>query len=568
MIAPDVILTAQHCIEDVFAAEIGRYNISNSSETYETFVFQEIVNHPMYLQSYPNDLDPYDYALIKIYDVSKNGSPIALNTNPNVPSTEEQELYVIGWGRPTVNGTEETSDVLQQADVQYIPNEECRNLTGYTPITLENPTADYVNLTNRIFDIALCAENFKDGKDACTGDSGGPIFLNGGNASSDLQLGVTSYGFGCANPTLPGIYARVSYVADWIAENVCRLSLDPPPQFNCTTPIPSPDFTGEMQNVTFQFTVDTEFPEETGWILQGLVDDVLVTYHNEPIGSYRDAMLSNNSTVSTTISLPNNREYVFTIFDSFGDGNVAGTVLLGSTPILVTPTMEQGYSISYDLVLGTIESSSPTVTPAPTNTVAPSVAPTMEPPFVTVDITLDAFPEETGWLVEALLENGAQQVLQQVYPGTYNNSTVSVNEQVNLLPVMPMTYRFTISDNEGDGICCVGGINGSYHLFFGSPEEDKVLAEGADFVWTESVEFTVKADGTVVSETKTGSWPTDTPPPTWPTDTPPPTEFAPIQAPTSENEMSTSWATRKTGGDNGGGALLLIMAMLTLLVRM
>lgn len=494
----------------------------------------------MYLQQYEKDVDEYDYALIKIYDISKIGTPITLNTNPNVPSTEGQEMYVMGWGKPTINGTEPRSDVLQQAELYYIPNEKCRNLTGFTP------TGDYVNLTDRIFDISLCAADFKEGDDSCTGDSGGPIILNGGNASSDVQLGVTSYGFSCANPTLPGIYARVSYVADWIAEHVCQLSLDPPSQYNCTTPIPSPDFTGEMQNVTFQFTVDTEFPEETGWIVQALVEDVLITYHHEPIGSYRDMVLSNNTTVSTTISLPNNRDYVFTIFDSYGDGNVAATVLLGSTPILVTPTLEEGNSVSFDLVLGTVESSSPTMTPAPTTTVAPSLAPTVEPLFITIVITLDAYPEETGWLVEALLENGTQQVLEQVYPGTYDNSTKSVNDRVNLLLDMPMTYRFTISDNERDGICCAWGLDGSYKLFFGSSEDGVVLAEGAEFIWTESTEFTVNADGTVENATKTGSAPPS----------PPPTEFAPIQAPTIE--MPTSWATRNTGGC---GALLLTMAM-------
>ena len=43
------------------------------------------------------------------------------------------------------------------------------------------------------------------------GDSGGPLFVNG------VQVGVTSYGNGCADPNYAGVYARVTTYLDWIA---------------------------------------------------------------------------------------------------------------------------------------------------------------------------------------------------------------------------------------------------------------------------------------------------------------------------------------------------------------
>ena len=50
--------------------------------------------------------------------------------------------------------------------------------------------------------------------DACHGDRGGPLVCPDG-ATSYLH-GVTSFGYGCALPKLPGVYTRVSEYSNWI----------------------------------------------------------------------------------------------------------------------------------------------------------------------------------------------------------------------------------------------------------------------------------------------------------------------------------------------------------------
>jgi len=53
-----------------------------------------------------------------------------------------------------------------------------------------------------------------NGKDSCQGDSGGPLsYDNNGNHE---QVGIVSFGIGCASPGLYGVYSNVAYFRDWI----------------------------------------------------------------------------------------------------------------------------------------------------------------------------------------------------------------------------------------------------------------------------------------------------------------------------------------------------------------
>lgn len=56
----------------------------------------------------------------------------------------------------------------------------------------------------------LCAGWLSGGAATCTSDSGGPLYHNG------VVVGIVSFRNDCSDPTLPGIYTRVSRYSSWI----------------------------------------------------------------------------------------------------------------------------------------------------------------------------------------------------------------------------------------------------------------------------------------------------------------------------------------------------------------
>ncbi|XP_006873219.1 PREDICTED: enteropeptidase [Chrysochloris asiatica] len=107
-----------------------------------------------------------------------------------------RKCYIAGWGRLVHQGP--TANILQEAEVPLISNDRC-----------QQQMVEY-NITGNM----VCAGYEEGGIDSCQGDSGGPLMCQENNRW--FLAGVTSFGYECARPNRPGVYARVSKFTDWI----------------------------------------------------------------------------------------------------------------------------------------------------------------------------------------------------------------------------------------------------------------------------------------------------------------------------------------------------------------
>src|SRR5262249_22043177 len=75
----------------------------------------------------------------------------------------------------------------------------------------------------------ICAGLEEGGKDSCQGDSGGPLIMNDANGCP-WQVGIVSWGEGCAERKAYGVYTRISHYADWIQNHTGALTGATPAQ--------------------------------------------------------------------------------------------------------------------------------------------------------------------------------------------------------------------------------------------------------------------------------------------------------------------------------------------------
>ncbi|KAL7476508.1 hypothetical protein ACHAW6_002367 [Cyclotella cf. meneghiniana] len=243
LIAPDVVLSAAHCSGGTYHAIIGRHDL-DTNEGDEVEIKEEIV-HPEYDASITDN----DFMLLILErPTTAKVSMVQLNNDPLVPEVGS-EVIVMGWGDTTADDlTMDTSSVLMEVSVNVISNKKCQASKGK-----HNGYSD--SYDGWITEHMLCAVD--ENEDSCQGDSGGPLVIrNGSNKATgenDVQVGVVSWGIGCATNTFPGVYARVSSQYDWIKKNVCKFSTDPPSYFNCLNKAIRDDTNGTSHHVAIDW---------------------------------------------------------------------------------------------------------------------------------------------------------------------------------------------------------------------------------------------------------------------------------------------------------------------------
>jgi|tagenome__1003787_1003787.scaffolds.fasta_scaffold20816314_1 secreted trypsin-like serine protease len=186
MYTKQVVLTAAHCVDRTGANTSigvtgGVVDLQSPAavKTNSTYVYRA--------PGYP--ANNADWALIKL------AKPLDL---PTIPATTDASLNsgtftIMGWGANREGGAQQR--YLLKAQAPFVDDTPCG--AAYRNDDFEGPKM-------------LCAGDLqRGGVDTCQGDSGGPM-VNRNAAGQWIQVGIVSWGIGCARPQKPGVYTEVS----------------------------------------------------------------------------------------------------------------------------------------------------------------------------------------------------------------------------------------------------------------------------------------------------------------------------------------------------------------------
>ena len=213
------VITAAHCVAkikgnvaDVRRIRLGTQDLTKGGTTYR---IERVAIH--------KDYDParkkHDIALIKVAP-DRETRPLPANRLKPIrllgekagdrPLTAFDRVSVLGWGLTSARASgaqikaldgsvNRGSPVLMTLDLSVFPQARCEAVPEYRGFLGKG---------------VICAGSNQAGKDACTGDSGGP--LTRAQGPERVLVGLVSWGKGCALPGTPGLYTNVSDYLDWI----------------------------------------------------------------------------------------------------------------------------------------------------------------------------------------------------------------------------------------------------------------------------------------------------------------------------------------------------------------
>jgi len=203
------VLTAAHCMVGLstndIVATVGEYDLSSTPETNSTSV-EGIIIHPGYNTStFDNDI-----ALIKLSTAVSNDTISLLSRieTEEAIAVETTISTAIGWGS-TVGYN---SDENVTPDYPSILNMVSLPLLSATLCSEKEP-----NTTDNM----ICAGDvINGGIDSCQGDSGGPLLVESASTGETQQIGIVSFGDGCAAVDKPGVYTKIANYEEWINSQI------------------------------------------------------------------------------------------------------------------------------------------------------------------------------------------------------------------------------------------------------------------------------------------------------------------------------------------------------------
>ncbi|CAL8072766.1 unnamed protein product [Orchesella dallaii] len=189
--------------------EAKGYNLPTKTDADEDRLrlnIEKAVIHPLFYQNYQRTgAIIYDVAIYKLERrlnlVHSEYGRLSTMCLPKLGTSsfyDGDSMTVIGWGRPREDAGA-SNRILQELDVTIYNQTDCRQQLG----------------EDSWLHVSFCG-GFPEGKrDSCQGDSGSPSVHKVGKNHYE-QIGLVSWGRGCARAGQPGVYSHITELNEWI----------------------------------------------------------------------------------------------------------------------------------------------------------------------------------------------------------------------------------------------------------------------------------------------------------------------------------------------------------------
>nr|XP_036672012.1 uncharacterized protein LOC108011308 isoform X1 [Drosophila suzukii] len=204
------IISAAHCIKSQngfdLRVRLGEWDVNHDVEFFP-YIERDVVSVHIHPEYYAGTLDN-DLAVLKL------DQPVDFTKNPHISPACLPDKYsdftgarcwTTGWGKDAFGEHGKYQNILKEVDVPILSHQQCEQ-------QLRNTRLGYSYKLNPGF---VCAGG-EEGKDACKGDGGGPLVCDRNGAMH--VVGVVSWGIGCGQVNVPGVYVKVSAYLPWIQQ--------------------------------------------------------------------------------------------------------------------------------------------------------------------------------------------------------------------------------------------------------------------------------------------------------------------------------------------------------------
>jgi secreted trypsin-like serine protease len=196
LIRSQYVLTAAHCV-----GRTGRTSsigvTAGSADLYSSKAFDVRSSAVTRAPGFSSVVEGDDWAVVRL----SREVDLPVVDLPEDSSLDNGTFTVVGWGATSENSPAQQR-WLRKVQVPYVSDASCGHVydgEGYGFVAAD----------------MLCAgDTHNGGKDSCQGDSGGPLLRRDQNRW--VQVGIVSWGVGCAQAEFPGVYTQVSHFLDKI----------------------------------------------------------------------------------------------------------------------------------------------------------------------------------------------------------------------------------------------------------------------------------------------------------------------------------------------------------------